>query len=128
MIRRPHVPGTRYLYVYSNQQFAAGTSIVLLYEKVDAAGIEPRPLSPNTCRPCARSSRTLFRPQASGDGARMQGVLVKSRASCPLSTSINSRAGSNSGSQQQQYEGIVDNSRRCTTASSFPDAVPRVPG
>ena len=69
------------------------------YEKGDAVRIEPRPPSPNTCRLCARNSRTLFRPQASGDSTRMQGVLGESRASCQLS--INSRAGSNSGSQQQ---------------------------
>ena len=76
--------------------------MVLLYEKGDAVRIEPRPPSPNRCRLCARSSRTLFRPQPSGDGTRMQGVLGESRASCRLS--INSRAGSNSGShQQQQY-------------------------
>ena len=74
------VPG-----VYSKQQFAAGTPIVLLYEKGDAVGIEPRPPSPNTRRFCARSSRTLFRLQASGDGTRMQGVLGESRASCWLS-------------------------------------------
>ena len=98
------VPG-----IYSKQQFAAGTPIVLLYEKGDAVRIEPRPPSPDTCRFCVRSSRTLFRPQASGDGTRMQCVLGESRASsCRLS--INSRAGSNSGSQQQQYEGLVDNS------------------
>ena len=82
--------------------------IVLLYEKGDAVRIEPRPPSPSTRRLCARSPRRLFRPQASGDGARMQGVLGESRASCRLS--INSRAGSNSGSQQQQYEELVDNS------------------
>ena len=96
------VPG-----IYSKQQFAAGTPIVLLYEKGDAVRIEPRPSCPNTCRVCARSSRTLCRPQASGDGTQMQGVLGESRASCRLST--NGRAGSNSGSQQQQYE-LVENS------------------
>ena len=77
---RYHVPGN-----YSKQQFAAGTLIVLLYEKGDAVRIEPRPPSPNTCSFCARSSRTLFRPQASGDGTRMEGVLGESRASCRLS-------------------------------------------
>ena len=35
------VPG-----IYSKQQFAAGTPIVLLYEKGDAVRIEPRPPSP----------------------------------------------------------------------------------
>ena len=91
---------TRYRYhvvlpgIHSKQQFAAGTPIVLLDEKGDAVRIEPRPPSPNTCRLCARSSRTLFRSQASGDGTRMQGMLGESRASCQLS--INSRAGSNS--------------------------------
>ena len=34
---------------------------------------------------CARSSRTLFRPQARGDGIRMQSLLGESRASCRLS-------------------------------------------
>ena len=68
--------------------------IVLLYEKGDAVRIEPRAPSPNTCSFCARSSRTLFRPQASGDGTRMEGVLGESRASCRLF--INSVAGSNS--------------------------------
>ena len=62
--------------------------------------MESRPPSPNTCRLFARSSRTLFRSQTSGDG-RIQGVLVESRSSCHL----NSKARSNSGSQQQQYEG-----------------------
>ena len=111
IIRRPHVPRTTYQVarIYSKQQFAAGTPIVLLYEKGDAVRIEPLPPPPNTCRLCARSSRTLFRPQASGDGTQMQGVLGESRASCRLS--INSKA-SNSGSQQQQYEGFVDYSRR----------------
>ena len=58
----------------------------------------------------------------------MQGVLGESRASCRLS--IISRAGSSSDSQQQQYEGLVDNSWRwlTSTASSAPNAVPRVPG
>ena len=102
---------TRYL--YSKQQLAAGTPIVLLYEKGDPVRIEPRPPSPNTCRLCAHSSRTLCRPQASGDSTRMQGVLGESSASCRFS--INSRAGSNSGLQQQQYEGLVDNSRRWLT-------------
>ena len=69
----------------------------------------------------ARSSRTLFRPQASGDGTRMQGVLGESRASsCHLS--INSRAGSNSGSQQQQYAGRRQllTMAHTSTASSAP--------
>ena len=107
--------GTRYLVpgIYSKQSFAAGSLIVLLYEKGDAVRIEPRPPSPNTCRLCARSSRTLFRPQAGGDGTRMEGVLGESRASYRLS--INSRAGSNSGSQQQQFQGLVDNSWRWLT-------------
>ena len=77
---------------------------LLLYEKGDAVIIEPRSPSPSTCRLCARSSRTLFRPQASGDSTRMQSVLGESRAWC------RSRVGSNSGSQQQQYEELVDNS------------------
>ena len=97
------IPGTGTMYlvpgIYSKQQFAAGTPIVLLYDKGDAVRIEPRPTSPNTCRFCARSSRTAFRPQANGDGTRMKDVLGESRASCRLS--INSRVGSNSGSQQQ---------------------------
>ena len=117
------VPG-----IYSKQQFSAGTPIVPLYENGDAVRIEPRPPS-NTCRFCARSSRTLFRPQASGYGTRMQVVLGESRASCRLS--IRSRVGSNSGSQQQQYEGLVDNSCRWLTHPPHlppPDAVPRVRG
>ena len=107
------IPGTGTMYqvpgIYSKQKFAEGTPIVLLYEKGDAVRIEPRPPSPNTCRLCACRSRTLFRSQASGDGTRMRGVLGESRASCRLS--IDNRAGSNSGSQHQQYEGLVDNSR-----------------
>ena len=91
MIRRPHVPRTRYQ-VFIQQQFAADTPIALLCEKGDAVRIEPRPPSPSTCRLCARSSRTLLRPQASGDGTRMQSVLGESRASCRPS----SWAGSNS--------------------------------
>ena len=50
------VPG-----ICSKQQFAAGTPIALLYETGDAVRIDRRPPSPNTCRLCARSSRTLFR-------------------------------------------------------------------
>ena len=65
--------------------------MVLYKEKVDVVRIEPRPPSPNTCCLCARSSRTLFRRQASGNGSRMQRVLGESRASCRLS----SWAGSN---------------------------------
>ena len=99
MIRRPHVRTTYQVPRIFKQQFAAGTPIVLLYEKCDAIGIEPRPPSTSTCRLCARSSRMLFRPQASGDGTRMQGVLGESRALCRLS--INCRSGPNSGSQQQ---------------------------
>ena len=72
------------------------------YKEGDAARIEPPPPSPSTCRLCERSSRTLVRPQASGDGTRMPSVLGKSRASGRLP----SWARSNSGSQQllQQYE------------------------
>ena len=89
---RTHVPGSWYL--YSKQQFAAGTPDVLPYEKGDAFRMKPRSPSPHTCRLCARSSRTLFRPQASGDGARMQGVLVALRASCRLYIDSINRAGS----------------------------------
>ena len=79
-----------------------------------AVRIEPRPSSPSTCRLCASSSRTLFPPQASGDGTRMQSVLGESGASCRLSIN-SSRVASNSGSQQQQYEELVDNSGRWLT-------------
>ena len=77
---RYQVPG-----IYSKQLFAPGTPIALLYEKSDAVRIEPRPPSPNTCHLCARSSRTLIRPQANGDGTRMQGVLGESRQSSIVS-------------------------------------------
>ena len=93
MIRRPHaprtyqVPGARYLYGSSSyccrcslQQ--ARTPIVQLYKKGDTVTIERRPPSPSTWRLCARSSQTLLRPQASGDGTRMQSVIGESRASC----------------------------------------------
>ena len=91
MIRKPHVPRTRYQ-VFIQQQFVrcryikstAGTPIVLYNEKCDAVRIEPRTPSLSTCRLCARRSRTLFRPQASGDGTRMQSVLGESRAWCRL--------------------------------------------
>ena len=102
------VPG-----IYSQRQFAAGAPIVLRYEKGYAVRIEPRPPSINTCRLCASSSRTLFWPQASGDGTRMQGALGESRASCRLS--FKRRAGSNSGSQQQQHVGLVANCWRWLT-------------
>ena len=75
-----YVPG---IYTRSKQQFAAGTPIVLLYEKGDAVRIEPRPPSPNTCRLCARSSRALFPPQASGDGTRMQRRHPDAAATAP---------------------------------------------
>ena len=88
--------------------------LLLLYEKDDAVRIEPRPPFPSTCHLCTRSSRALFRPHASGDGTRMRSVLDKSTASWRLC--INSRAGSNSGSQQHQpYEELVDNSGRWLT-------------
>ena len=85
--------------------------------------VESRPSSPSTCRFCARSSRTLFRPQARGDGIRMQNVLGESKAPWRLS----GWAGSNSGSQQQQYEELVHNSWRwlTSTASSAPDTLVR---
>ena len=86
---RYHAPG-----IYSKQQFAPGTLIVLPLEKGDDFRIEQQPPFPNTCCLSARSSRTLFRSQASGDGTRMQGVLGESRASCQLF--INCVAGSNS--------------------------------
>ena len=56
----------------------------------------------------ARAARGRCFDPTSGDGTRMKGVLGESRASCRLS--IYSRAGSNSGLEQQQYEGLVDNS------------------
>ena len=49
---RYHVPG-----IHSKYQFAAGTPIVLLYEKGDAVRIEPRRPSPNTCAASARAAR-----------------------------------------------------------------------
>ena len=106
-----HVPG---IILYRSSTYCCRCSLQQVprlhsyEEKGDAVRIEPRPPSPNTCRLCARSSRTLVRPQASGDGTRMQGVLSESRASCRLP--IIGRAGSNSGSQQQHYEELVDNS------------------
>ena len=113
-IRRPHVPPTR-RQAFLQQQFVLlplqptpVTPIVLMYEEGDAVRIEPRSPSPTTCRLCARSLRTFFLPQASGDGTRMQSVLGESRASCRLST--NSRVVSNSGSKQQQYEELIENS------------------
>ena len=124
MIRRPHVPRVHLpstWYLYSSSSYCcrcslhqAGTPIVLLYEEGDAVRIEPRPSSPSTRRLCARSSRRLFRPQASGEDAWIQSVLGESGASCRLSIN-NTRGGSNSGSQQQQYEELVDNSGRWLT-------------
>ena len=69
-------------------------------EKGNAVKIEPPPPSPSTCRLCARSSRTLFRPQTRGDVTWVPSVFGESRPSCRLSN----WARSNSGSQQQQYE------------------------
>ena len=71
------MPRIRYQ-VFIQQQFEADTPIVLLCEKGDAVRIEPRPPSPSTCRLCARSSRTLFQPQASGDGTGTQSSRVES--------------------------------------------------
>ena len=88
-----HVPG---IILYRSSTYCCRCSLQQVprlhsyEEKGDAVRIEPRPPSPNTCRLCARSSRTLFGPQASGDGIRMPSVLGESRASCRLS--INSRA------------------------------------
>ena len=83
------LPGTG-IYTAAAVRIAAAevyssTPIVLLYDKGDAIRIEPRPSSPSTCRLCARSSRTFFRPQESGDGTLMQTVLGESIASCRLS-------------------------------------------
>ena len=90
------IPGTDTRYQVFIQQAAVRSRYPdrTAVQKGDAVRIEPRPPSPNTCCLCARSSRTLFRPQASGDGTRMQGVLGQSRASSRLY--INSQAGSNS--------------------------------
>ena len=77
-----------------------------LRRKRYAVRIEPRQPPPSTRRLCARSPRTLFRPQTSGDGTRMQNVLGESRATCRLS--INSRAGLKSCSPKpQQYQELV---------------------
>ena len=110
------------LILYSSSSYCCRCSLQQVPRSYcDAVNIESRPPSPSTWRLCARSSRTLFRFQASSDGSRMQGVLGESRASCRLS----SWAGSKSGSQKQQYEELVDNSLRwlTSTASSAPDAV-----
>ena len=101
---RYHVPGT-----YSKQQFAAGNPTVLLYEKGDAVRIEPRPPSPNTCASARAARGRCFdpKPAATAPGCRACSASPD-RASCRLS--INNRAGSSSGSQQQQCQGLVDNS------------------
>ena len=111
---RHHVPG-----IYSKLQFAVGTPIILLYEKGDAVRIEPRSPSPNTCRLCARSSRTLFRPQASGDGTRVKGVFGESRASCQLS--IN-----NSRGQDQTQAHSSSNARGSTTTPDHGSHIHRI--
>ena len=112
-----HVPG---IILYRSSTYCCRCSLQQVprlhsyEEKGDAVRIEPRPPSPNTCRLCARSSRTLFGPQASGDSARVPNVLGGSRASCRLS--YNSWARSNSGSQQQrQYEYIRAASQSSST-------------
>ena len=59
------------------------------------------------CRLCARSSRTLFRPQARGDGTRMPSVLGERRTSCRLSSLVGqdqTQAHSNSGTSIPVYE------------------------
>ena len=82
--------------------------MILLYEKGDAVRVEPQPPFPSTCPFCVRSSRTLFRPQSSGDGTQMQSMLGESRTSCRLC--VSSRVRSNSGSQWQRYEELIGNS------------------
>ena len=109
------------IYTFAKQQFPADTPIVLLYERVTPLESSHGHHLPNKCRFCARNSRTLFRPRASGDGTRMHGVLGESRPSCRLSIII--RAGSNSGAQHQQYEGLVNgpyDGSHTSTASSPP--------
>ena len=131
-----HVPGTILVQQYWTLLVPRSYS----YKEIgDAVTIEPPPPSPSTCRLCARSSRTPFRPQARGDGTRMPSVLGESRASCRLS----SWARSNSGLQQQQYSSSTSipvcelpaRRRRqlltiwlTSTASSLSDAVARLPG
>ena len=117
MLRRPHqtrdhtsieyhLLRTRYQVLYSSSTYCCRCSLQQAprshsyKEKRDAVRIEPPPPSASPYRHWARSSRTLWRPQASGDGTRMPSVLGESRASCWLS----SWARSNSGSQQHQYE------------------------
>ena len=83
-----------------------------------------RPPSPDTCLGFARNSRTLFRRQASGDGARTQGALIESRASCR-------RTGSNSGSAAAFFffnlsHLVVTHIRRHTAGSFFPHLLPSV--
>ena len=87
IVRRPHVPRTRYrcqVFIRSKQQFAAGTSIVLLYEKGDAVRIEPRPPSPNACRAASpRAARgRCFDPKraATAPGCRACSASPEHRA------------------------------------------------
>ena len=66
IMRRRHVSRTRYrCQVFtesrSSQQVPRLSYCCTKSEKGDAVRIEPRPPSPNTCRLCARSLRTLFR-------------------------------------------------------------------
>ena len=92
--------------------------MVLLYEKGDTVRIESRPPSPSTCRLCARSPRTLFRPQASGDGNLMQGVLGESRASCRLSI--------NSIGQDQTQAHSSSSARGSSTTPDDGSHIPRI--
>ena len=102
-------------------------------ERGDAVRIEPPPTSPSTCHLWVRGSRTLFRHQASGDGAHMPSVLGESTASCRLS----SRAGSNqtqahSNNSTSIYELPARAPQLLTMAHIRrivpPDAIVRVPG
>ena len=112
------VPG---IYSHSQHRFAAGTPIVLLYEKGDAVRIEPRPPSPNTCRLCARSSRTLFEPKraATAPACRACSASPEHRVRIKLRLTAAAVRGA-----RRQLLTMAHTS----TASCVPDAVPRVPG
>ena len=134
IVRRPHVPRTRYrcqVFIRSKQQFAAGTSIVLLYEKGDAVRIEPRPPSPNACRAASpRAARgRCFDPKraATAPGCRAYSASREHRVGSLLIVGQDQTLWLTAAAvrwDRRQLQTMAYTS----TASSAPDAVPRVPG
>ena len=102
IIRRPHVTGTRYRYQVfiassSSQQVPQSCCCTTRVTPLESSHGQHLPTRAASAR-AARGRRFDPKRTATAPGCRA------------CSVSPEHRAGSNSGSQQQQYEGLVDNS------------------